>query len=87
MKVIDAVGNPIVVRGLLEYCVEDAATLHIATNDSACNVQCARARAPCPCHALCRPCCLVGYCRHPSRVWPFGCVTVTATASAGAWAL
>ena len=34
LKVIDAVGNPIIVRGLLEFGVEDAAALHIATNSS-----------------------------------------------------
>jgi membrane protease subunit (stomatin/prohibitin family) len=34
MRVIDAAGNPIIVRALLEFAVEDAAALHIATNDS-----------------------------------------------------
>jgi regulator of protease activity HflC (stomatin/prohibitin superfamily) len=34
LNVIDAAGNPIIVRAILEYCVEDAAALHIATNSS-----------------------------------------------------
>ncbi len=34
LKVIDQSGNPIIVRGLLEFGVEDAAALHIATNSS-----------------------------------------------------
>ena len=33
LRVIDGAGNPIIVRALLEYAVEDAAALHIATND------------------------------------------------------
>jgi hypothetical protein len=34
LNVVDAAGNPIIVRALLEYAVEDPAALHIATNDS-----------------------------------------------------
>ena len=33
LRVIDGAGNPIIVRALLEYAVEDATALHIATND------------------------------------------------------
>ena len=34
LHVIDAAGNPIIVRALLEYAIEDPAALHIATNSS-----------------------------------------------------
>ena len=34
LHVVDAAGNPIIVRALLEYSVEDPAALHIATNSS-----------------------------------------------------
>ena len=34
LHVVDAAGNPIIVRALMEFAVEDPAALHIATNDS-----------------------------------------------------
>ena len=34
LNVIDAAGNPIIIRALLEYAIEDPAALHIAVNDS-----------------------------------------------------
>jgi len=34
LHVVDAAGNPIIVRALLEFAIEDPAALHIATNDS-----------------------------------------------------